>query len=194
MVSLEFIQTDTAINAVNSEGPFFDSKGKVVGIASSVIRASRGFLDIGMVLIIKTEKDLLAFKDPPRVGVDDLFLNREEYARFFNLDIEGELLIQNVLKISPAVKEGYIFANAMGRDILLGGDVVLELEQQHYCYVECIESAKEALSQESIIDLKYLREAKVHTAYLDITDTRQNFRINLTKKTHLFRILHKTNS
>lgn len=182
-VNVEFIQTDAAINSGNSGGPLFNSKGEVIGIASSILTVSGGFQGIGMVVAINTAKDLLAFEDRPWIGVESVFLNSEEYARLFNLNIDGGLLVQNVAPNSPAAKAGlrggYISAVVAGREILLGGDVILEVGTQPVCHVGCLEEAKESLSKQSIIAIKYLREGKVYTASLDITNTRQNF---LTKK------------
>ncbi|MEO0528549.1 MAG: trypsin-like peptidase domain-containing protein, partial [Bacteroidota bacterium] len=77
-VSIEFIQTDAAINSGNSGGPLFNSKGEVVGIASSILTVSGGFQGIGMAVTINTAKDLLAFEDRPWIGVESVFLQKEE--------------------------------------------------------------------------------------------------------------------
>lgn len=182
-VGVEFIQTDAAINSGNSGGPLFNTQGEVVGIASSILTVSGGFQGIGMVVTINTAKDLLAFEDRPWIGVESVFLSQEEYARLFNLNVPGGLLIQNVATNSPAQKAGlrggYISAKVAGREILFGGDIILEVDQHAACHVDCLEEAADEIAQKNKIDIKYLREGKVFTATLDITDTRQNF---LTKK------------
>ncbi len=178
-VSVEFIQTDAAINSGNSGGPLFNSQGEVVGIASSILTVSGGFQGIGMVVAINTAKDLLAFEDRPWIGVDSVFLTQEEYAKLFNLQIEGGLLIQSVATNSPAAKAGlrggYISANVAGREILFGGDIILQIGGQETCHVGCIEGVKKVLKDENKVNIKYLREGKVYSAVLDITDTRRNF-------------------
>lgn len=179
-VNVEFIQTDAAINSGNSGGPLFNSQGEVVGIASSILTVSGGFQGIGMVVAINTAKDLLAFEDRPWIGIESVFLTQEEYAKLFNLNIPtGGVLIQNVAVNSPAAKAGlrggYISANVAGREILFGGDIILQIGNQVTCHVDCLENSKGAHVDENKINIQYLREGKVFTAILDVTDTRRNF-------------------
>jgi serine protease Do len=179
-VPVEFIQTDAAINPGNSGGPLFNSQGEVVGIASSILTVSGGFQGIGMVVAINTAKDLLAFEDRPWVGVESVFLTQEEYARLFNLPIQnGGLLIQRVAVNSPAAKAGlrggYISANVAGREILFGGDIILQVGKQVTCHVGCLEKSKGVHADENKVSIRYLREGKEYTAILDTTDTRRNF-------------------
>jgi len=80
---------------------------------------------------------------------------------------------------SPAEKAGlrggYISANVAGREILFGGDIILQIGKQVTCHVDCLEHSKSAHADENKIDIRYLREGKQYTATLDITDTRRNF-------------------
>ena len=122
----EFIQTDAAINSGNSGGPVFNSKGEVIGIASRILSVSGGFQGLGFVVAINTAKQLLALEDRAWVGIEVIFLNREELAHL-NLDLPGGLLIQRVAKGSPADKAGLrggsLPARILGQDTLLGGDL-----------------------------------------------------------------------
>ena len=43
------------------------------------------------------------------------------------------------------------------------------------CHVDCLENSKGAHVDENKIDIQYLREGKVATVTLDVTDTRRNF-------------------
>lgn len=178
-VNLEFIQTDAAINSGNSGGPIFNSRGEVIGIASSILTVSGGFQGIGMVVAINTAKDLLAFEDRPWIGLESVFLTEEEYGRLFNLNIKGGLLVQNVAVNSPAAKAGLrggsISATVAGREILFGGDIILEVGTQPACHVDCLEEAKTKLKAQNAINIRYLRDGKEYTVTLDVTDTRRNF-------------------
>lgn len=178
-VSLEFIQTDAAINSGNSGGPLFNSRGEVVGIASSILTVSGGFQGIGMVVAINTAKELLAFEDRPWIGAESVFLTEEEFSKLFNLDVEGGLLVQRVAPNSPAARAGlrggYISAQVAGREILFGGDIILELGGQETCHVGCLESVKQTLANKDKIDVRYLREGKEYVVTLDISETRRNF-------------------
>lgn len=179
-VSVEFIQTDAAINSGNSGGPLFNSQGEVVGIASSILTVSGGFQGIGMVVTINTAKDLLAFEDRPWIGIQSVFLTQDEYAKLFNLNIPtGGVLIQNVAVNSPAAKAGlrggYISANVAGREILFGGDIILQIGRQVTCHVDCLENSKGAHADENKLSIRYLRGGIEFTTELDVTDTRRNF-------------------
>ncbi len=178
-VSLEFIQTDAAINSGNSGGPLFNSQGEVIGIASSILSVSGGFQGIGMAVTINTAKDLLAFEDRPWIGIDGVLLQREDFVKVFNLDIPGGLLVQKVAKGSPAnkagIRGGTIPAKVNGRDILFGGDIVLEIGKQVACHVGCLENATKQLKSEDVLNIRYLRGGKEQFATLDVSEVRKNF-------------------
>jgi len=182
-VNIEFIQTDAAINSGNSGGPLFNSKGEVIGIASSILTVSGGFQGIGMAVTINTAKDLLAFEDRPWIGIDGVLLQQEELAKVFNLNIPGGLLVQKVANGSPASKAGLrggtITANVNGRSVLFGGDIILAIGPQAACHVGCLENAKHELNSKDKLNIRYLREGKEYTAIVDVSETRRNF---LTKK------------
>ncbi|WP_430967303.1 S1C family serine protease [Spongiimicrobium sp. 2-473A-2-J] len=178
-VSIEFIQTDAAINSGNSGGPLFNSKGEVIGIASSILTVSGGFQGIGMAVTINTAKELLAFEQRPWIGVESVFLRQEELSKLFNLNIPGGLLIQKVAQGSPAGKAGlrggYIKANINGRQILFGGDIILHIGPQAACHIGCLESVKNQLVDKDKIELRYLREGKEYTTTVDVSEVRKNF-------------------
>ena len=178
-VGLEFIQTDAAINSGNSGGPLFNSQGEVIGIASSILSVSGGFQGIGMAVTINTAKDLLAFEDRPWIGIDGVLLRREDFVKVFNLDIPGGLLVQKVAQGSPAKKAGIrggtIPAKVNGKEILFGGDIVLEIGKQVACHIGCLENATRELKGEDIINIRYLREGKEQFASLNVSEVRKNF-------------------
>ena len=180
-VNIEFIQTDAAINSGNSGGPLFNSNGEVVGIASSILTVSGGFQGIGMAVTSNTVKSLLAFEDRPWIGVESVFLKSEDLARLFNLNLTGGLLVQKVAKASPADKAGlqggYIAANVNGRPILLGGDIILKIDTQETCHLDCIEGLGNALLDKNNIEVKFLRGGKEHTVTVNTSEVRKNFLI-----------------
>ena len=181
-VNLEFIQTDAAINSGNSGGPLFNSQGEVIGIASSILTVSGGFQGIGMVVAINTAKDLLSFEERPWIGVESVFLDRDQFTKLFNLDIEGGFLIQNVAANSPAAKAGllggFISAQLAGSEILFGGDIILEIDGQETCHVGCIKEAEKVYKDKDNIDVRYLRAGKEYTVTLNTSETRRNFLAN----------------
>src|SRR5690606_29593899 len=55
----ELIQTDAAINPGNSGGPLLDSRGRVVGINTAVVRAASGAVGLGFAIPINLANDVV---------------------------------------------------------------------------------------------------------------------------------------
>ncbi len=178
-VKVEFLQTDAAINSGNSGGPLFNSNGEVIGIASSILTVSGGFQGIGMAVTINTAKDLLSFEDRPWIGVDGLLLASDELKHLFNQPLEGAVLIQSIAKGSPADKVGLrggnIKAVINGREVFLGGDLIVSIENHNTCHVECMEATRVLLKDKNSLEIKYLRGGNLKTTILDVSEFRKNF-------------------
>ncbi len=175
----EFIQVDAAINSGNSGGPVFDSRGEVIGIASRILTHSGGFQGLGFVVAINTAKQLLALEDRLWMGIEAIFLDRQQLEDLMNLDRDGGLLVQRVAKGSPADKAGLrggsVPAKIFGQEILLGGDLILEFHHQETCHSQCLLRVGEELSTVDRIPMKILRGGKVIEVTLDVSKTRRNF-------------------
>ena len=175
----EFIQTDAAINSGNSGGPVFDSSGEVIGISSRILTVSGGSQGLGFVVAINTAKELLALEERPWVGIESIYLNREQLATLFQLDYDGALLVQAIVKGSPAEKAGLrpgaIAARIEGVDLVLGGDLILELGHQEACHTECLVRAANRIRGLDLVPVKFLREGKVMETVIDVSGTRRSF-------------------
>jgi serine protease Do len=175
----EFIQTDAAINSGNSGGPVFNSQGQLIGIASRILTVSGGFQGLGFVVTINTAKQLLALEDRVWIGIESIFLNSEMISLLLNQDLEGGLLIQRVMKGSPADKAGLrggtISAQILERDIILGGDLILEFGTQEACHSECLVRAHKELLGMDRIPVKFLRGGKIMETVINVTNNRLNF-------------------
>lgn len=182
-VGIEFIQTDASINSGNSGGPLFNSNGEVVGIASSILTVSGGFQGIGMAVTVNTAKDLLSFEDRPWIGVDGLLLVQEEMEHLFNQSLEGGVLVQHIAKGSPAAKAGLkagdVTATINGKELLLGGDIIISINDHNACHIDCLEATKQLLMDENKLEIKYLRNGKTYTAILDVSESRKNFLVKI---------------
>jgi S1-C subfamily serine protease len=130
-VPLEFIQTDAAVNQGNSGGPMFNMQGEVVGIVSRILSQSGGFEGIGFAASINVAKELLLKQKSFWTGLE-VFLVAGELAKALNIPQEAGLLVQRVAKNSPAdnvgLRAGTIPIKIQDKGILIGGDVVLEVQ------------------------------------------------------------------
>ena len=178
-IKAEFIQTDAAINTGNSGGPLFNSRAEVIGIASSIITQSGGFQGLSLVVTINTAKQLMALENRVWMGIEGVFLNRAMIAAIMNHDLEGGLLIERVAKDSPAdkagLKGGSFPGNLMGREFLLGGDLIIQFSTKDVCPLECLFDAKKYLSGIDKIPVTYLRGGREMTTVIDVSQIRRNY-------------------
>src|SRR5499427_2995958 len=124
----EFIQTDAAINQGNSGGPMFNMKGEVIGIVSHIISKSGGFEGLGFVVSSNMARQLMLETRPFWSGVT-WFKVSGELAEYLNLPQPFGLAVEEVAKNSPAeaigLRASRVIARIEGKDVPLGGDIVL---------------------------------------------------------------------
>ena len=178
-IKAEFIQTDAAINTGNSGGPIFNSQSEVIGIASSIITQSGGFQGLGLVVAINTAKQLMALENRVWLGIEGVFLTRAMIAAIMNHDLDGGVLIERVAKGSPADKAGLrggsLSGRLMGREFLLGGDLIIQFNTKEACPLECLFDAKKHLSGMDEIPVTFLREGVEMATVVDVSQSRQNY-------------------
>jgi serine protease Do len=177
-ILVEHIQIDAAINSGNSGGPVFDSKGTVIGIASRILSHSGGFEGLGFVVAINTAKQLLAQEDHPWIGIEGMFLNSDGLAQILNHDLEGGLLVLSVVKGSPAeragLKGGRFSADIFGRNVMLGGDLIIEFNGQETCHSACLMEVGEQLGSADTIPVTFMRGGVIRHATIDVSGHRRN--------------------
>src|SRR6266849_4436303 len=124
----EFIQTDAAINQGNSGGPMFNMRGEVIGIVSHIVSKSGGYEGLGFVVSSNMVRQLLLERRPFWSGVT-WFQVSGDLAEYLNLPQRFGLLVEEVAKRSPVeaigLRPSRVVAKVDGRDIPLGGDIVL---------------------------------------------------------------------
>jgi serine protease Do len=172
-VPLEFIQTDAAVNQGNSGGPMFNMGGEVVGIVSSILSQSGGFEGIGFAASINVAKELLLKQKSFWTGLE-VFLVAGELAKALNIPQEAGLLVQRVARNSPAdrvgLRAGKIPIKIQERGILIGGDVVLDVQGMRITTdIDQLRMIRDkVLSTPGLeeIEFKVLRDGKIETLCL----------------------------
>jgi serine protease Do len=150
-----------------------------VGIASRIITASGGSQGLGFVVSINTAKQLLALEERVWIGFDGIFLDQETLSRLLNQNLEGGVLIQYVAKKSPADKAGLVGGTIpvkiFGMDILLGGDLIIQIGNQEACHSECLADAYKVIVNLDKIPIKYMRNGKIFDTIIDVSGSRRNY-------------------
>jgi serine protease Do len=128
--SVEFLQTDAAINTGNSGGPMFDMQGNVIGIVSSIMSHSGGSEGLAFATAANTTKQLLLDRKPFWSGIDALVVTGA-MAKALNLPQPAGVLVQRIgdgsVGSQLGINPGTLRATIHGMDILLGGDVILSV-------------------------------------------------------------------
>lgn len=166
--SIEFFQTDAAINTGNSGGPMFNMKGEVVGVVSYILSQSGGFEGLGFAATSNVAKELLIDRSPFYLGIDGVALNGE-LAGIFNLPQPSGFLIQKVVFLSPAgmmgVKGGNYKGSIEGQEIILGGDIILAVDDIEFSAktLDNISDHFNSLKEGDSFSLKIMRKGKIMT-------------------------------
>jgi serine protease Do len=165
--TVEFLQTDAAINPGNSGGPMFNMKGEVVGIASRIYTLSGGFDGIGFAVTSNVAKAILEDSNSPWTGMESIVLS-EDMASILNVPQKSGLLI---LKLSSkgsvaklGLRGGFIPSTIAGKDILLGGDIVLEfagIEIQNQSSIHAIKEKLKVLNKGEKVSFSVLRNGAI---------------------------------
>ncbi|MEO9362555.1 MAG: trypsin-like peptidase domain-containing protein [Nitrososphaera sp.] len=133
----DIIQTDAPINPGNSGGPLLNTRGEVMGINTAIRSTTGEFAGIGFAVpsntISKVVPSLIKngkFQHP-WVGISGADMT-PGLARALNLKEPRGVLVVEVVGGSPAekagIKAGITQTRVDGRQVPLGGDIVLELD------------------------------------------------------------------
>ena len=135
----DVIQTDAAINPGNSGGPLLDIEGEVIGINSAIFSTTGGFAGIGFAIpsdtIAQVVPSLIATGSyqHPWLGVSGIDMT-PEIAEAIGLGEPRGFLVIEAAPGGPAdsagVQGGDTPAQLDGREIALGGDVILAINDK----------------------------------------------------------------
>lgn len=179
----EFFQTDASINQGNSGGPMFNLKGEVIGISSYIITESGGFQGLGFAATTNLAKKVVVDGNRRWTGINGFFLD-DKTAWILNVPIRGGLLVESVVRFSPAyyagLKGGFEKTVLDRQDIILGGDVIVSVnglpltrkafEQLNQVISQTTEEAHGRFLNQKSFKLKILRGGKIEELTLEFKE------------------------
>ncbi len=133
----DIIQTDTAINPGNSGGPLLNMQGEVVGITTAIFSATGAFAGVGFAVPSNAISKIVPVLieegnfEHPWLGVSGTDVT-PDIANAIGLQEARGFLVINVVEGGPAdmagIQGGNILAQIGGSEIVLGGDIILAVD------------------------------------------------------------------
>jgi serine protease Do len=163
----EFLQTTATINTGNSGGPVFNMGGEVIGIVSQNISKSGGSEGLGFIVTTNSARTLLV---PGKVfwGALQGLLLTGRLATVFNVPAPAGFLVKTVAQGSMAWNMGLQGADGIvtiaGKEIPVGGDIILSVEDIPVVSEENIEKIRNTLARVAPgapVKMNVLRAGKV---------------------------------
>ncbi|HET7416036.1 MAG TPA: trypsin-like peptidase domain-containing protein [Solirubrobacterales bacterium] len=172
------IQTDAAINPGNSGGPLINAEGQVIGINSQIATGGGGNGNVGIGFAIPIDTIRNELQQLKTSGeVEHAFLGitggtiTPELAKAVNLPVEEGVIVQTVVKGSPAddagLEAGNTTATINGEEIRLGGDIITEANGEKVKSMEQLVELIQDSEPGDELKLKILRGGDEKTA--DVT-------------------------
>jgi len=132
MSETELFQTDAAINQGNSGGPMFNLQGEIVGIVSHIVSKTGGHQGLGFAVTSNVARELLIDSKPFWSGADGLLVEGRLSEILNTPGGRSGFLVQRIAKNSLSeqlgLQAGDLLVQVAGQDLLLGGDVILEIQ------------------------------------------------------------------
>ena len=132
LLSTPFIQVDTPINPGNSGGPLLDRCGRVIGVNTALIAGSQnvGFaIPINLVKAVIPELAKHGRLIRPWMGFQGQFVDTK-LSTLLRVPLVDGFLVEVVEPGGPAEKAGLrggeLPVSVVGRELLLGGDIIVE--------------------------------------------------------------------
>ena len=145
----EFLQTTATINTGNSGGPVFNMAGEVIAIVSQNISKSGGSEGLGFVVTINSARNLLV---PRKMfwGALQGVLVTGDLAAILNIPAPAGFLVKTVAQGSLAwnmgLQGGDKIVTIAGKDVAVGGDIILAVDDIPVLSEENIEKIRNRLA------------------------------------------------
>ena len=185
----DIIQTDAAINPGNSGGPLLNMRGQVIGMNTAIFSATGVYAGVGFAIpsdtITKVVPSLLATGSyqHPWLGLIGIDITPDIAAALgLGLDEAKGFLVLSVNEGSPADKAGIRggdrVTNVNGREIRLGGDIVLKIDDQEVRKIEDILTYLERYRHVGdTVQLTIIRDGKPQNTNIILTARPENTQI-----------------
>jgi len=166
-LTLPLIQTDAPINPGNSGGPLLNRCGEVIGITSSILSDAQ---NIGFAIPINIAKRVIPELIDrgqvirPWIGISGKLI-KKEIMEIINVPLVEGFLIETIEPGSPAQKaglhEGFVPVTIAGIELLLGGDIITDINGQPLDDREKFERLISSLKVGDKVYLTLYREQKI---------------------------------
>jgi S1-C subfamily serine protease len=172
----DVIQTSTPINSGNSGGPLINYQGQVVGITTAIVSDSQGLgFAIPSSTVLKEIGSLIAngsYDQHSTIGASGTDMTYE-IAQKINTDMTYGWLITQVTGGGPADQAGLKGGTQQvvigGQNIVIGGDVIIEIDGTRIRNMDDMSSYLEANTLPGqIIDVTIVRNGEVLTLSLTL--------------------------
>jgi len=165
------IQTDAAINPGNSGGPLLDSSGNLIGINTAIFSPTGSNAGIGFAIPVNRAKkvatDLIQYGYVIRsyLGTTLSLEITPQIAKALKLPINHGLMVAEVAPNSPAayagIRPGTQAVLAGNRQIMLGGDIILAINDRPITTADSFISDIESRPPGQTITLSVLHDNQV---------------------------------
>ena len=164
------IQTDAAINPSNSGGPLLNTAGEVIGMNTEIFSNSGEYAGVGSAIpsdiIRKVVPELISTGTyrHPYIGITGVDVS-PEIATEMGLNSSRGFLVTEVTSGSPAersgIRDGGVLKDINGRQIELGGDVIVAVDNVTVRKIEDLLSyLQSARSVGENVILRVIRDGK----------------------------------
>jgi S1-C subfamily serine protease len=133
----DIIQTDAPINPGNSGGPLLDLRGEVIGMNTAIFSSTGESAGVGFAIPSNTLKKVVpalissGVYQHPWLGISGTDVT-PEIADALGLSEAKGFLVTDITSESPAdkagIRGGYKIDNINGREIALGGDIIVAID------------------------------------------------------------------